>query len=95
MSVGILTLTLYLPECHSLKDKRRHLRPLLARLHREFNISVVESGHHDLWQSSQLTAVCAAQNGAQAKKTLAQVIQFYESRWPDQPITDDSIEILI
>jgi len=95
MSVGILTLTLYLPECHSLKDKRRHLRPVLARLHSEFNISVVESGHHDLWQSSQLTIVCAAQNGAQAEKTLSQVLHFYESRWPDQPVTDESVEILI
>jgi hypothetical protein len=95
MSVGILTLTLYLPDCHSLKDKRRRIKPILARLHKEFNISVIEVDHHDVWQSCQLMVACAASEGRGAEKTLTQVLQFYESHWPDCPLTDENIEILI
>lgn len=95
MSVGILTLTLYLPDCHSLKDKRRRIKPILARLHKEFNISVVEVAHQDVWQSCQLMAACAANDGRRAEKILSQVIRFYESHWPDCPLTDENIEILI
>jgi uncharacterized protein len=95
MSVGILTLTLYLPDCHSLKEKRRRISPILARLHKEFNISVVEADHHDLWHSCQLMVACAARDGRDAEKTLTQVLRFTESRWPDCPLTDENIEILI
>lgn len=95
MSVGILTLTLYLPDCRSLKEKRSRIKPILTRLHKEFNISVVEIDHHDIWQSCQLMIACAAVDGQGAEKVLTQVIRFYESHWPDTPLTDENIEILI
>jgi uncharacterized protein len=95
MSVGILTLTLYLPDCHSLKDKRRRIKPILARLHKEFNISVAEVDHQDVWQSCQIMVACTAQDGQSAEKTLLNVIRFYESHWPDCPLTNEKIEILI
>ena len=95
MSVGILTLEIYLPQCHSLKDKRRQIKPILARLHKEFNISVVEKDHQDFWQSSQLLIACAAGDGAQAERLLTQVIRFYESHWPDLPLTGEKIEIIL
>jgi len=95
MSVGILTLTLHLPDSHSLKDKRRILSPILARLHKEFNISVIESGHQDVWQSSELTVVCAANTGPLAEKTLTQVRQFYDAHWPDVPVAGEHTEILV
>ena len=95
MSVGILTLTCYLPDCHSLKAKRRRIKPVLSRLHKEFNVSVIESDHHDVWQTCQLTVACAATEGAGAEKVLNQVIAFYESHWPDLPLTGEKIEIII
>ena len=95
MSVGILTLSLYLPDCHSLKEKRRRISPILARLHKEFNISVVEYNHHDSWQSCQLKIACASRNGGDAEKILTQVIRFTENHWPDCPLTNENIEILI
>jgi uncharacterized protein len=36
--IGQLTIYLHLPGCASLKEKRGRLKPLLARLHREFNL---------------------------------------------------------
>jgi len=95
MSIGILTLTLSLPDCHSLKEKRRLIKPIMARLHKEFNISVVESDHQDLWHACQFTIACAAVEGANVERLLSNVIHFYESHWPDLPLIDEKIEILI
>ena len=94
MSIGILTLTFYLPGCRSLKDKRRQIKPILARLQKEFNISVVEYDHLDVWQTCQLKIACAAANGVHADNTLERVISFYERHWPDLPLTDEKIEII-
>lgn len=94
MSVGILRLTFHLPDCHSLKAKRSRIKPIIARLHKEFNISVVEADHHDRWQSCQLLIACAAQDSLQAEILLNRVIRFYESHWPDLPLTDEKIEIM-
>lgn len=94
MSVGILRLSFHLPECRSLKAKRSVIKPILARLHKEFNISVIEAGDHDLWQSCQLLITCAARDGRQAEIILGKVIQFYESHWPDLPLTNEQIEIM-
>jgi len=95
MSVGILTLDIYLPECHSLKEKRRCIKPVIARLQKEFNISVVEYDHHDVWQSCQLLIACASSEGRQAEKQLTKVIRFYENHWPDLPLTNEKLEILV
>lgn len=94
MTVGILTLSLHLPDCHSLKEKRRLIKPILARLHKEFNISVVEYGHQDRWQSCELLIACAASPGFRVEQTLSNVVAFYESQWPDLPLTGENIEII-
>jgi uncharacterized protein len=95
MTVGILSLTIHLPDCHSLKEKRRLVKPILARLHKEFNISVVEYDHLDSWQSCELLIACAASQGNHAELILTRVIAFYESHWPDLPLIRDKIEIII
>ena len=94
MTVGILSLTIHLPHCHSLKEKRRLVKPILARLHKEFNISVVEYDHHNTWQSCELLIACAASRGHNVEHTLAMVIAFYESHWPDLPLAREKIEII-
>lgn len=94
MPLGICTLTIHLPDCHSLKEKRRLVKPILARLHGEFNISVVEYDHHDRWQSCELLIACATSRGGHPDQILARVITFYESHWPDLPLTHEKIEII-
>lgn len=95
MSVGILSLSIHLPDCHSLKEKRRLVKPIIARLHKEFNISVVEYDHHDTWQSCELLIACAASRGNNVEQILGRVIAFYECHWPDLPLTHEKIEIII
>ncbi|HLO17425.1 MAG TPA: DUF503 domain-containing protein, partial [Anaerolineales bacterium] len=53
--VATLTIHLHLPGCASLKEKRGRIKPLIARLHREFNISVAELDLQDKWQEAVIT----------------------------------------
>ena len=50
MTVGVLRLTVYLHENHSLKGKRSVLRRVKARVREKFNVSIAEADDHDLWQ---------------------------------------------
>jgi uncharacterized protein len=54
--VCILEIHLHFPDNHSLKGKRKELSSLKAQLQRRFGAAVAETGHHDLWQRSELTA---------------------------------------
>jgi hypothetical protein len=94
MSVGILRLSFRLPDCHSLKEKRGQIKPVIARLHREFNISVAEVANQDLWQSCELLVACASGSGRQAEIVLTQVLHYFEAHWPDLPLVDEQIEII-
>jgi len=94
MSLGVLTLHIHIPGCSSLKEKRRRLKPLLSRLHREFNLSVTEYDHHDVWQSSTIACAFISKDNGHTQRTLQKVIQWVESKWPDISLVDDQIEII-
>ena len=94
MPVGIIKLTLYLPGCHSLKEKRRLVRPIITHLQRQFNLSAAENDHHDVWQTCQLMIACAVGPGNKVEKTFEQVIRCIETRWPDLSITKHETEII-
>ena len=42
MHIGSCRLTLYIPDSHSLKDKRRVTRSITARIRNKFNVTVAE-----------------------------------------------------
>ncbi|HEX4634235.1 MAG TPA: DUF503 domain-containing protein [Gemmatimonadales bacterium] len=70
MVIGLTTWELHLPACHSLKDKRQVLKSLKDRLHREYNISVAETAHQDLWQRAELSACVMSTDRVHAEKVL-------------------------
>ncbi|MCL4561104.1 MAG: DUF503 domain-containing protein [Chloroflexi bacterium] len=94
MSTGILTLHLLLPGCASLKEKRSRLKPLLARLHREFNISVAEVDHQDHWQDAVIACALISNDHAFTQRALSQVLHFVETSWPDMTLIDQQVEII-
>ncbi len=57
MPVGLLTLEIYLPYAHSLKEKRAVLRKLRDRIRARFNVAVAELDHRDVWQHATLGVV--------------------------------------
>lgn len=71
MVIGVATWELHLGGCQSLKDKRRVLKSLKDRLHQQFNVSVAETSHHELWQRAELTCGVVAGDRRHAEAVLA------------------------
>jgi uncharacterized protein len=94
MPIGLLVLSIHLPGCTSLKEKRSRLKPLLARLHREFNISVAEVGKQDAWQEAEIACALVSSSHGHVERSLQEVSRWIENNWPDFDLFDDRIEIL-
>jgi uncharacterized protein len=94
MRVGILTVYLHLPGCTSLKEKRSRLKPLLARLHREFNVSTAEIDRQDAWQEAVIACSLVSNEDGHTQRALQVVVNWIESSWPDVSLVDDHIEII-
>jgi uncharacterized protein YlxP (DUF503 family) len=94
MSLGILTLHLHIPGCTSLKEKRRRLKPLLTRLHREFNVSVTENDNQDVWQTATIACALISTDNGYTQRSLQKIALWIETHWPDLSLVDDHIEII-
>jgi uncharacterized protein len=69
--VGILSVDLHLPECGSLKGKRKELLRVKSGLARRFSCSVAEVDHHDLWQRAGLTLALVGRSASETEERLA------------------------
>ena len=92
--IAQLTLHLHLPGCGSLKEKRGRLKPLLARLHREFNLSTAELGMQDKWQHAVVACAMVGNEPAHLQSALETVCRWVEAHWTDGDVLDTKIEIL-
>ncbi len=93
MHIGVLTLRLHLPGCRSLKEKRGRLKPLLHRLHREFNLSVAEIDAQDTWQRAVIACAVVSNDAAHARQVLQKAHQWVEASWREGWVEDEEIEI--
>jgi uncharacterized protein YlxP (DUF503 family) len=94
MIIGACSLELYLPGNGSLKGKRQIIKSLMARLRREFNVSVAEVGAHDVWQSAVIGVVCVSNEQKYAHGLLTRVARWVEENRLDCDLIDYQIEIL-
>ena len=92
--LGSLTLHLRLPGCASLKEKRGRIKPLLARLHRQFNISAAEMDLQDMWQESAITCSMVGNDLAYLQAALENVRKWVEANWSDGDLLDTNLEII-
>src|SRR5467141_766327 len=75
MPIGLLTLEIYIPEAHSLKDKRQVLRSLKDRLRGKFNVAVAELEGQDSWQRSVVGVVSLSNNSSHLEQSLRNVLE--------------------
>jgi uncharacterized protein YlxP (DUF503 family) len=94
MAIGILTIHIRIPRCQTLKEKRSRIRPLIARLHREFNISVAEMDKNDSWQESVLVCALVSNDQGHAQRALSTVQHWIENNWPDLQVVGQQVEII-
>lgn len=94
MVIGTCTIELYLPGIQSLKEKRSCLKSLIARLHREYNVSAAEVGLHDVWQSATVGMCVVSTSASHAEQMLETVLGWIERNRPDVMIVDAPIEVV-
>lgn len=78
MVVGVLQLTVYISESHSLKEKRGVLRKIKSRVRHEFNVSISECDEHDLWQKTRLGICQVGTDQAYIDGALQAVVRFID-----------------
>ena len=71
MVIGVAGWELEIYGAQSLKEKRSVVKSLKDRLHDRFNLSVAETGHHDLWQRAEITACVVATDRRLADSVLS------------------------
>ncbi len=92
--LATLTIHLHLPTCSSLKEKRGRIKPLISRLHREFNVSVAEVDLNDSWQETVIGCAMIGNDQAFLHSALQTVAKWVEGNWSDGDIIEQRIEIL-
>ncbi|MDI6770167.1 MAG: DUF503 domain-containing protein [Anaerolineales bacterium] len=92
--LGLLTLHLHIPACASLKEKRGRLKPLIHRLHREFNVSVAEMDLQDKWQEAVIACALVNSDQAHIQRSLQAVTRWVEGNWPEGVVLEGKIELI-
>ena len=92
--LGQLTIHLYLPSCSSLKEKRGRIKPLMARLRREFNVSVAEMDLQDKWIETIIACGMVNSDAVVLRQSLQSVEKWVNANWTDGDVIDQKIEIV-
>lgn len=92
--LATLTIHLHLPACASLKEKRGRIKPLISRLHREFNVSVAEMGLQDKWNEAIITCAMVGNDHAFLQSALQNVAKWVDANWTDGDVWMQKIEII-
>jgi hypothetical protein len=92
VSVMLLEFKLGLPACTSLKEKRGQIKPLLARVHNEFNVGAAETGLLDLWQSAWITCAIVSNDARHNMQVANEILRMIKTRFPDMVIDEYHID---
>jgi uncharacterized protein len=94
MIIGACTIELQIPGMASLKDKRSVLKGLIARLHKEFNVTAAEVDLHDAWQATTLGVATISTSAAHAQSLLNNLVTWLEINRPDLEVVDHYVELI-
>ncbi len=78
MIIGLLTLEIYLPYSHSLKEKRKTLNKIKDRLKKKFNVALAELDYQNKWQRSKIGLVTLNNQKNMIEKIFQRIMQEIE-----------------
>jgi len=91
--VGTLKLSLYIQNNQSLKEKRKVVKSIVAKVHRKFNVSIAEVGSNDKWQMVDLGISAVGNDRRFVNSVLDNILAFLDSLYLGE-IIDSNIEIV-
>jgi uncharacterized protein YlxP (DUF503 family) len=94
MIIGICTVVLEIPASQSLKDKRRVVKSILAKVRNQYNVSIAEVDANDAWQSAVLGMACVSNDASYAHRLLTKIVEMIGNSRFDAEVAEYQIEIL-
>jgi len=79
MVVGVVRLTLHIPENDSLKGKRRVVKQLIEKTRNRFEISVAETGLGDNHQYAEIGLACIGNDRRVINSVLDRAVSYIDS----------------
>jgi uncharacterized protein len=76
VTVGIARLTLFIPQSHSLKEKRMVLRRVKDRTRNKFNAAVAEVEENDVWQRAVIGIAVVGNERRFVDSALDEIVRF-------------------
>jgi uncharacterized protein YlxP (DUF503 family) len=76
MIAAAVVYELHIPDCHSLKEKRAVIRPILDGWRRRFQVSSAEVGAQDSWQRADLAVAVVGASVGHVDEVLAACDRF-------------------
>lgn len=78
MKIASCLLDLYLPNSHSLKEKRQVIKSMKDSLRNHFNISIAELDHQNLWQRATLGIALISPDSKSSNEILTKILKAIE-----------------
>ena len=94
MVIGILRLTLHMPNSGSLKAKRQVVAGLLRRVRQQFQVAAAEVGDRERWQRAEVAVACLSTENGHADEILAHVLSYVERSAGEAQVADVSTELI-
>jgi len=91
--IGTAEIDLNLPGVNSLKEKRRIVKSLLARLQNKFNISIAEVDFNDKYRTAQIGLAVVSNDKKHTDRVISEVVGMIESN-PEVVMLDYRVELL-
>ena len=93
MIVGTVRIDLSLPGVNSLKEKRRRLKSLLARIRNKFNVSIAEVEFNDSLKMARLGAAVVSNDKKYCERVISKLVNAIENHG-EVVLTDYRVEVL-
>lgn len=93
MVVGCGTITFRLSDCHSLKEKRKIIKSIIARVRSRFNVAMAEVALNDVHQRAILGVAVVGNAQNTINSALDNIIEFIENMHLAE-IIDTDMEIM-
>lgn len=94
MVIGASQITLHLPDCHSLKEKRQIVKSIMARVRNHFEVALAEVEEQDRWQLAVIGITCVSNSSQHASGVLGHVQRYIEETRPDIIVSNVESEII-
>lgn len=92
MKIAAVTIRLYAPWVHSLKEKRMIVKSLVAKIQNQFHVSAAEVDAQDVHQTIVIGVASIVPHTARADQFAEEFIRFVESN-TEAELTDVETEL--